>query len=124
GELPVYDPRTRETIWYSFSAVSMRQGSGVEVLVYATDISLRVQAEEDLQISKNRIRSLTYRLDRAQEEERRRISRELHDELGGMLTALRLEMGALEKVPDLPPQAREKLEAVEGLLGTTLSTVR
>lgn len=124
GELPIYDPRSKETIWYNFSAVPILRGSDVEVLVYATDITLRVQAEKDLKASKNRIRSLTSRLDRAQEEERRRIARELHDELGGMLTALRLELGALEKVESLPQLARDKLESVESILTMTLSTVR
>jgi PAS domain S-box-containing protein len=124
GELPVHDPRTQETIWYSFNAVPILRGDDVEVLVYATDISLRVQAEEDLENSKKRILSLSSRLDRAQEEERRRISRELHDELGGMLTALRLEMGALEKVDGLPQPALDKLDAVEEILTMTLSTVR
>lgn len=124
GEIPVYDPLSKETIWYAFNAVPILRGSEVEVLVYATDITLRVQAEQELRDSQNRVRTLSTRLDRAQEEERRRISRELHDELGGMLTALRLEMGALEKIDGLPQEAREKLEAVEAILTPTLSTVR
>lgn len=124
GEIPVYDPISQETIWYAFNAVPIVQGAEVEVLVYATDITLRVQAQQELRDSQNRVRTLSSRLDRAQEEERRRISRELHDELGGMLTALRLEVGALEKIDGLPPTALEKLEAVEGILDLTLSTVR
>lgn len=124
GELPIYDPRTQETIWYCFSAVPLSYGDDVEVLVYATDVSLRIQAEQNLRVSQKRIRALSSRLDRAQEEERRRISRELHDELGGSLTALRLELGALGKVEGLPDSARDKLETIKTTLAFTLATVR
>ncbi len=41
------------------------------------------------------LRRLSLRLSRAQEDERRSISRELHDQVGQMLTALRLELGNL-----------------------------
>lgn len=124
GEIPVYDPRSGETIWYNFSAVPVVRGEVTEVMIYATDISLSKQAQQELQISQDQVRVLTSRLDRAQEQERRRISRELHDELGGMLTALRLELGALERVEGLPREAHAKLEAVEGILGLTMTTVR
>ncbi len=124
GEIPVYDPRSEETIWYSFSAVPVVRDGNTEVLIFATDISLRKQAQQDLRISQDQVRELTSRLDRAQEQERRRISRELHDELGGMLTALRLDLGSLERVDGLPPEAREKIESVEHILGLTMSTVR
>jgi signal transduction histidine kinase len=44
------------------------------------------------------MRSLSVRLRHAQEEERRTISRELHDEVGQKLTAMRMELGALERL--------------------------
>ncbi len=49
------------------------------------------QAEEEL-------RRLSQQLVQAQEEERKAISRELHDEIGQMLTALRIELGNLESL--------------------------
>ncbi len=124
GELPIFDERTKETIWYSFNAAPVLRGPDVEILIYATDISLRKQAEEELQASQIRISSLVSRLDQAQEQERRRISRELHDELGGMLTALRLEVDALGNMSELPSPAYAKLEGVCDMLTSTLTTVR
>lgn len=124
GEVPVHDPQSSEPVWYAFQAAPILVNDDVQAVIYAVDISQRVRAEEDLRASQKRVRSLSSRIDQAQEEERRRISRELHDELGGALTALRLELGALEKVENLPSLAKEKLEAVEGILSVTLSTVR
>jgi signal transduction histidine kinase len=44
------------------------------------------------------LRSLSVRLRQAQEDERRTISRELHDEVGQKLTAMRMELGTLERL--------------------------
>jgi signal transduction histidine kinase len=44
------------------------------------------------------MRRLSQRLVVAQEDERRRLARELHDEIGQMLTALRMELGKAERV--------------------------
>jgi signal transduction histidine kinase len=44
------------------------------------------------------MRRLSHQLVNAQEEERKRLARELHDEVGQMLTALRMELGKVERV--------------------------
>lgn len=50
--------------------------------------------------SEREMRRLSQELVHAQEDERKRISRELHDEVGQTLTALRLEVGNLERIGD------------------------
>jgi signal transduction histidine kinase len=52
-------------------------------------------------------------LETAREEERYRVSRELHDELGGLLLAARMDVVWLQRHPDTPADAsRERLERV------------
>jgi len=67
----------------------------------------RKRAEEELRLSHNRLKELSRQLIEAQEIERRTIGRELHDQFGQMLTALKL---TLETAAQLPPQiAQTKL---------------
>lgn len=68
------------------------------VLMILTDVTERIRAAR-------RHAQLSRKVLAAQEEERGRISRELHDELGQLLTALRLEMGWLKK--SIPLQSEE-----------------
>ncbi len=68
-----------------------------QVLVTLQDITKRKQAEERLLVSQNELRSLASQLLTAQERERERISRELHDELGQSLLVLKLQAGHIEK---------------------------
>jgi signal transduction histidine kinase len=61
------------------------------------EISERRQAEEGLKESEQRVRELSSQLLRAQEIERRRISMELHDELGQALNVMKLRIRVIEK---------------------------
>lgn len=59
------------------------------------DITARRQAEQELRTSRERLRELTAFLESVREEERARVAREVHDELGQILTALKLNIGWL-----------------------------
>jgi signal transduction histidine kinase len=69
------------------------------------------------------LRRLSNQLVRVQEEERKTISRELHDEVGQLLTGLRMELGTLSHYnPD--EEFRQRLESVKGLAEEALRSVR
>jgi signal transduction histidine kinase len=71
------------------------------------------------------LRSLSQQLVRIQEEERKHISRELHDEVGQTLTALRVELGNLERVRfSADDTFREHMKEAKGLAEQTLRSVR
>jgi PAS domain S-box-containing protein len=85
------------------------------------DISRRRRAEEALWESEQRLRFLTSQLLTAQERERKRISMELHDELGQSLAVLKLQIRAIERSlgetqQDLKGQCRELLEYLDAVI--------
>lgn len=76
------------------------------VLAILTDVTERKAAER-------RLAQLSRTVLRAQETERARVARDLHDELGQIITALRLELGILIKRP--PDSAEETAEGIRGI---------
>jgi signal transduction histidine kinase len=72
----------------------------------AREVAIRTRTEE-------RVKSLLERLVSVQEEERRRIARNLHDHLGQQLTALRLSIGALKDHTLSASTLRARLDAID-----------
>lgn len=83
----------------------------------ARDISERKRNEQ-------RLRQLTVHAQTAREREQQRISRELHDELGQALTALKFDAASLRHLSDLPDAAAPKLQAMGHALDETLNAMR
>jgi len=81
---------------------------------------------ESIVKSRDRLRNLSARLQTILEEERTRISREIHDELGQALTALKLDLSSLEKMfsSGRLDNPSGKVRAMERDVGRIIRTVR
>jgi signal transduction histidine kinase len=83
--------------------------------------SQRLRAEN----AENGLRHLSHQLVQAQEEERKSISRELHDEIGQMLTGLKMELANLEEFRSSPGDEFGKhLAETKALTEQTMRSVR
>jgi PAS domain S-box-containing protein len=89
------------------------------------DITEHRQVEEELRESRTSLRNLATRLQSVREEERTRIAREIHDEVGQALAAIKMDLSwmrkKLEKGQKLP---EGKIQSMSQLTETTIQTVR
>jgi len=84
------------------------------------------RAEEEIRKSRERLRNLTGRLQSLLEEERSRISREIHDELGQALTALKMDLSLTRRslVSGGLAKQSEEIQESERAVKRIISTVR
>jgi PAS domain S-box-containing protein len=95
------------------------------ILVFARDITEKVKADELLKKSYKDIRRLAIHLTQVREEERKRIGREIHDELGQQLTAIKMDVAWIDKkITDNADPVKSKLKNIITLLDGSNQSVR
>jgi PAS domain S-box-containing protein len=98
----------------------------VETSAHLAGIALeRHRAEEQLHESRERARALSGHLQRVREEEKARLARELHDELGSTLLALKIDAAWVNRhLPERTDDIKEKTGAMLALVDSAVSTTR
>jgi PAS domain S-box-containing protein len=95
------------------------------ILAFHRDITERRRAEQELRRSQQELRGLSKAANEALEAERRRTARELHDELGQSLTALKMDLESLRgDLPPGQPELAERAQAMHALLDGTIAATR
>ncbi|MEO0469302.1 MAG: type IV pili methyl-accepting chemotaxis transducer N-terminal domain-containing protein [Bacteroidota bacterium] len=130
GELAVTTVQG-EKRWLETSIVPVnRSGVQQDYLILCSDITARKQTETELQqvyeekfeeefrLQENRSRQVV----EAQENERKRIARDMHDGIGQMLTALKFNLESLN--PDKPEKAKQKIDGLRQLTSDLIKGVR
>ena len=119
---------TREGLqrWAEIKAITRRLDDGSVVwdgIVW--DISESKRIELELASSREQLRELSAHLESVREEEKARIAREVHDELGQMLTVLKLETSMCELAyAQLDPGLNERLNSMKKLIAQLFQLVR
>ncbi len=113
------------TIWLEVNKLPLHDAHGrvIGLLGTCQNITERKRADDELRASRERLQVLSRQLLNAQEAERRHIARELHDQIGQSLTAMKLNLKALQ------PTARETsahtiLHETIAIVDQTLEQVR
>jgi len=111
------DGTVREVV-IAIAALPDHGRTAVQMVI--TDVTERTRQQRELERSRSELRRLSASMVAAREDERRRIAREMHDELGQRLTALKMELSAQGAKPGANSRVAEMLEMVDD----TMASVR
>jgi signal transduction histidine kinase len=113
-------------VWQSFGlALSTSLGIVLLATGYATRLERRLERQRDREAeTAHDLQRLSSQLLTAQEEERRSIARELHDEVGQVLTAIRVELANAQRQIEAGGGNAAPLTALRSITDGALSTVR
>jgi PAS domain S-box-containing protein len=96
----------------------------------AQDVTARRKSEEEIKRSREQFRALSAHLQGVREDERTKIAREIHDELGQMLTAIKLDVAVMQKdfVNIKPKSISESLNqnaaSIHSMIDSAINSVR
>ena len=109
---------------YSFPLFDLT-GDVEYIVEIQQNITERKKAEERLRVSREQLRGLASYLESVREEERRKIARKIHDELGQTLAALKIDLSWLAKGLSKEQESLfEKTKSMSKLVDTTIQTVK
>jgi PAS domain S-box-containing protein len=110
--------------WYNVAITDLDDNvTGVASLV--DDITEQKETERKLKESRNQLRSLAERLQMIREEERSAVSREIHDDLGQVLTALKMDISSLQNKSNVEPsELTDRTDKMLELVNSSIQTVK
>jgi PAS domain S-box-containing protein len=113
-----------QIITIDFAVVPFRDPNGkvIGLVPSAVDVTERVRAEQALRSSRERLARLSRQLITAQETERRHLARELHDEIGQVLTAVHISLQQARGTSS--PPAWPRLDEADGIVDRAIQQVR
>jgi len=92
---------------------------------FLMDITERQRTQEERQRSLDQLRALAARLQSIREEERKRVAREIHDQLGQALTAIKIDLSSLAReLPAGGDQQSERISSILKLVDESIRVVR
>jgi PAS domain S-box-containing protein len=96
--------------------------TGLRLLI--RDVTEARQKEAELSDSKDKLRALAARLQESREDERNHLARELHDEFGAALTALKLELSWLQgHIAWAVPEIHQRIDSMAKLIDITIKSI-
>ena len=107
-----------------FNPINDAEGRAIGVAVSSRDITERKNAEAAIRTSHEQLRALSGYLQQVREEERTTIAREIHDELGQQLTALKMDLAWVHKRLRAADVLAEKTTSILAHVDTAIHTVR
>ncbi len=115
----------KKNIWFSFANSHLHTDSGILVLSIIKDITERKKYEKEIKESAKQLRNLASHLQSVREEERMMIAREIHDELGQVLTVLKIQISLLSnKLRDDQSNLKEKVKTAMAFIDQTVESVQ
>src|SRR2546426_11980387 len=98
--------------WFSFTFGSphISDTGPTTTTLMISEISEHKRTENTLRMSGEQLREFAARLEAVREEERTRVAREIHDELGQALTALKLDLAWIQSKMPARNETRKKIK--------------
>ncbi|MFQ6607910.1 MAG: PAS domain S-box protein [Fidelibacterota bacterium] len=98
------------------------EGNITNFLSVQEDITERKRSEKLLENSQKQLQALSSHIQRLQEDERARIAREIHDQLGQSLTGMKMDLAWLKD--ELPEKYKPLIDSIIDLANSTMTSVR
>jgi PAS domain S-box-containing protein len=113
------------------SAIRDQSGEILMAILTSADITERVRTQETLRrtekmaLQREQFQALAERLRRAREEERTKVARDLHDQIGQILTAIKLDLTWMSRrLPKANDEFQDRMRGAIGLINDGVESVR